>query len=60
MRKAVSVCGSDAHLSRVLQVPVLQVRRWIQGEEVAPLQVFNQTMRFVNRAYRNTGLYVHR
>jgi hypothetical protein len=60
MRKAVSVCGSDAHLSRVLNVPVLQVRRWIQGQDAAPLQIFNETMRFVNHAYRNTGLYVHR
>jgi hypothetical protein len=52
MRKAVSVCGGDESLSRVLNVSVVQVRRWINGKDSAPLPVFNQTMRFVNEAYR--------
>ena len=60
MRKAVSVCGNDDHLSRVLRVPVAQVRRWIHGEDATPLPVFNQTMRFVNQAYTQSGLGVHR
>ncbi len=37
MRKAVSVCGGDEPLSRVLNVPVVQMRRWIAGEDAAPL-----------------------
>ena len=52
MRKAVSVCGGESSLSRVLNVPVAQARRWIDGEDAAPLPVFNRTMRFVNAAYR--------
>ena len=52
MRKAASVCGGERSLSRVLNVPVAQARRWIDGEDAAPLQVFNRTMRFVNAAYR--------
>ena len=51
MRKAASLCGGDASLSRVLRVPRVQVRRWMGGEEVAPLPVFNQALRFVNASY---------
>ncbi len=56
MRKAVSVCGGDESLSRVLNVPVVQMRRWITGEDAAPLPLFNRTMRFVNQAYRKSVL----
>jgi hypothetical protein len=52
MRKAARVCGGDESLSRVLNVPVVQMRRWIAGEDAAPLRLFNCTMRFVNEAYR--------
>jgi hypothetical protein len=51
MRKAASLCGGDASLSRVLRVPRVQVRRWMGGEEIAPLPVFNQALRFVNASY---------
>jgi hypothetical protein len=54
MRKAVSVCGGDESLSRVLNVPIVQMRRWIAGEDAAPLPLFNRTMRFVNEAYRKS------
>ncbi len=54
MRKAVSVCGGDEPLSRVLNVPVMQMRRWIAGEDAAPLPLFNRTLRFVNSAYRRS------
>ena len=56
MRKAVSVCGGEESLSRVLNVPVAQMRRWIAGEDAAPLPLFNRTMRFVNAAYRKSVL----
>jgi hypothetical protein len=55
MRKAVSVCGSDESLSRVLNVPVGQMRRWIAAEDPAPLALFNRAMRMVNGAYCPTG-----
>jgi hypothetical protein len=54
MRKAVKVCGGDEPLSRVLNVPVVQMRRWIAGDDAAPLGLFNRTMRFVNDAYRRS------
>jgi len=54
MRKAVKVCGGDESLSRVLNVPVVQMRRWIAGEDAAPLRLFNRTMRVVNDAYRRS------
>ena len=54
MRKAVSVCGGEEPLSRVLNVPVVQMRRWIAAEDAAPLRLFNRTMRFVNDAYRRS------
>lgn len=54
MRKAVSVCGGEEPLSRVLNVPVVQMRRWIAAEDAAPLRLFNCTMRFVNDAYRRS------
>jgi hypothetical protein len=56
MRKAVSVLGSDESLSRVLNVPLGQMRRWIAADDPAPLALFNRTLRFVNRAYRRSAL----
>lgn len=56
MRKAVSVCGSDESLSRVLNVPVGQMRRWIAADDPAPLLLLNRTLRFVNSAYRRSAL----
>jgi len=52
--KAVRVCGSGEGLSRVLSVPAFQLRRWIEGEDRAPLVVLNRAMRLVNDAYRRS------
>jgi hypothetical protein len=55
LRKAVSVCGSDETLSRILNVSTAQLRRWMDGIEAAPLPVFNAAMRLVNDAYRKAA-----
>ena len=55
LRKAVSVCGSDETLSRILNVSTAQLRRWMDGKEGAPLPVFNEAMRLVNDTYRKAA-----
>jgi hypothetical protein len=55
LRKAVSVCGGDETLGRILNVSTAQLRRWLDGKEAAPLRVFNEAMRLVNDAYRKAA-----
>jgi hypothetical protein len=55
LRKAVSICGGDQTLSRILNVSIVELRRWLDGKDPAPVQVFNQAMRLVNDAYRRTA-----
>jgi hypothetical protein len=55
LRKAVSVCGDDEALSHVLNVSRVDLRRWIDGEEAAPLAVFTAAMRLVNDSYRKAA-----
>jgi hypothetical protein len=52
LRKAASVCGGDETLSRILNVSMAELRRWMEGKAPAPLPTFNQAMKLVNDAYR--------
>ena len=53
LRKAVAICGDDEALSQALNVSRADLRRWIDGEEAAPLAVFSAAMRLVNESYRS-------
>jgi hypothetical protein len=55
LRKAVSFCGGEESLSRILNVSTVELRRWIEGKEPAPLPVFNRAMRLVNDSHRKPG-----
>ena len=55
LRKAVSVCGGDESLSRILNVSTEELRQWMEGTHPAPLPVFNQALRLVNDAYRKAA-----
>jgi hypothetical protein len=55
LRKALSICGSDETLSSLLNVSAVDLRRWIDGKEPAPLPVFNEAMRLVNDTYRRAA-----
>ena len=52
LHKAVAVCGGSRSLGRVLNVSDLELRRWIDGHDAAPLPVFNRALRLVNASYR--------
>jgi len=55
LRKAVKVCGDDEALSHALNVSRVDLRRWIEGTEPAPLAVFTAAMRLVNDSYRKAA-----
>jgi hypothetical protein len=51
LRKAASVCGSEAALSRILKVSGAELRSWMDGKAAPPLRIFNQAIKLVNDAY---------
>jgi hypothetical protein len=53
LSKALSICGSDRGLSRILNVSTSELRRWVEGEALVPLTVFNDALRLVNDSYRD-------
>jgi hypothetical protein len=44
LRRAASAMGGDARLAEALQVPVAQMRLWLDGSEYPPTEIYHRVL----------------
>jgi hypothetical protein len=49
LRRASVACGGDEALNRILNVSAEDLRRWMEGKELAPPLVLNQALELANK-----------